>query len=114
VDDDIYIANWLKIGHYKLCPSSIVVCGVAGIPLFGRIRVLVSGVRGDKVYIIVEKVPVVGFDYHFYAYETTAQGQASLQCIERADLYDHHPLTLHDIEYKRKQFQVICPRYRMI
>ena len=113
-EDEVYVANWMRIGHYKLSPGAAVVIGVVeGIPTFGRIRVLFSAVDCITLYIVIEVLEVVCFDRHVYSYQITARSDLSLKVIQPADLYDVHPLSVQTIVYEGHQCDLVYPRYRL-
>ena len=113
-EDEVYIANWLRIGHYKFLPGAAVVIDVVeGIPTFGRIHVLFSGVDNSTLYIVIEVLEVVCFDRHVYSYHITAKSDSSLKLIQPADLYDVHPLSVQTVVYEGQQCDLVYPRYRL-
>jgi hypothetical protein len=113
--DGVCVPNWLKLGHYKFYPGAVVVVGVEeGTPLFGRIRILLSGLHGDgTAYVIVEKIEVMCFNSHMYSYEISKSATGVLTCIQCSQLYDHHPLGVHSVMLDGDHIDVVSPRYKL-
>jgi hypothetical protein len=110
-----FVCNWFQLGHYKFYPGSVVVLGTnEGVPDFGRIRLVASAVDTPQVYMAIEVLDVKCFDHKLYSYHVVQPPRPVLRCIQRSDLYDHHPLSLHYVTVDNIELTVVSPRYKIV
>jgi hypothetical protein len=113
--DDVCIPNWFRLGHYRFHPEDVVMLSVnQGIPSFGRIRVLVSGVENGVVYVVVDIMHVHEVNFHIYSYEVSMPEKRNVKCLKSVDLHDFHPLGIHCVQLNGSDVNVVCPGFKLL
>ena len=104
--DEVFVSKFVSIGHYTFKNGVFAVLSITeGTPDVGEILSILS--VSHITYFVCHILKTLWFDEHYHAYAV-----CSIKSYKF--LHDYHPLSQHNIQSERGNFDFIATRYKLI